>query len=180
LVAVAVVARSAPPPKALELMTPTGTRVKVDETGREPTLCVTFSIHSCGSCMGESVEWAKLLANRETGLRIVGVLHSAATRDEVADYLEYMKFGFPVVLDPDDSVRQRYGLVGVPEPAKLLLVGPGHAVARFGPTMTPEERKALVLAIQEAVRKCTPNRSKSRSRGLAMPPARAPIANGHG
>lgn len=72
-------------------------------------------------------ELAKKLAGED--FVMLGVSEDDGGKAEVEKFVEEMKIGFPVLIDPEGEVGRRYGITGYPE--SFVIDRDGRQVARF-------------------------------------------------
>ena len=83
----------------------------------------------CAPCRAEMPDLVELQRDLgPKGLQIIGVAMDQTGKQAVAPYLEQQPVNYPIVLDPDTKIGQRYG--GIPALPTTLLIGPGGEVQR--------------------------------------------------
>jgi len=83
----------------------------------------------CAPCRAEMPDLVELQRDLgPKGLQIIGVAMDQTGKQAVAPYLEQQPVNYPIVLDPDAKIGQRYG--GIPALPTTLLIGPGGEVQR--------------------------------------------------
>ena len=120
-----------------------------DLLGR-PALLLFFSI-GCAGCTGRAIPFAKALAARYPGLRVLAIHSQPGGQrppepERVRAVTDWLNVGFPVLLDDGDATYRAYEAEGTPH--WLLLDGHGRVRRSIFGSMDGA-RQRLAYALEE-------------------------------
>ena len=127
------------------LKTPDGSVLSLAQVlSQKKAVLINFWATWCGYCIEEMPSLVKLQAEHEAnGFTVIGV-DSGESASQVAAFVKKHSLNFPVVLDEDMSVSQRYALVGIP--TSFLVTSDGTIVGEysgFTPKLVSDVEKSL-------------------------------------
>lgn len=128
------------PDFTLPVYSPEGQSINLHEVNSENPVLLTFWASWCPSCVEEIPtlkEWQKKYGPK--GLKVLGV-NVQESPEEVGKFLRSHKINYPVLLDKEGDVSNRYGLVGLPV---SILMAKGGEVVYYGFSLPPDIEKFL-------------------------------------
>jgi len=113
-------------PPAFSGRTPTDQQVALAEL-RGKVVLLNFWATWCAECRAEMGGFEQLhRAFTSQGLTVVGI-NAGEEPGTIQRYAQAMGLSFPLILDPQETLKERYGVIGLP--ATFLIGRDGRAVA---------------------------------------------------
>ncbi|MCP3963936.1 MAG: TlpA family protein disulfide reductase [bacterium] len=130
-----------------ELADLTGEVLRYSDIDSAWKLIVLFSVHDCQVCLQEYRLWKKIDQSftREQ-VTVVGISHDQ-DRKSVDQFAGLRGLNFPILLNPDDSVRKSLGLTD--SPLRVLIGGSGKIVAVDKSDANIESQRTVLQNLRE-------------------------------
>ncbi len=114
---------------SFELIELSGARVSLDSLAGKVVL-LNFWATWCAPCRSEMPGMERVWQQyRDRGFAVVAVSVDAGGEKRIAGFVRRLKLGYPILLDPDSEVAERYNVSGLP--ASFLIDREGRVIGRM-------------------------------------------------